>query len=161
MKSVTRSQFNWTLVWFLVLIFVGAMMLMSGFFVFTIGTSKPTKMQLFEPKENQDTAQQYKSSDPAALTLILDKNDIIYYYEGELAVDGSNMKSSSFSDIRKIIVEKSQSTDSSKFVVLIKPSEKASYKNTVDILDEMTIDNVKRYSMIDLSPREAELIDRR
>ena len=34
----------------------------------------------------------------------------------------------------------------------------ATYKNTVNILDEMTIDGVKRYAMVDISPVEYNFI---
>ena len=34
----------------------------------------------------------------------------------------------------------------------------ASYKNTVDILDEMTINAVKTYAMVKIFPQEYELI---
>ena len=44
------------------------------------------------------------------------------------------------------------------FVVVIKPDEDATYKNTVDILDEMTINNVKRYAMVDITPQELEVV---
>ena len=44
-------------------------------------------------------------------------------------------------------------------VVVIKPGELATYKNTVDILDEMTITNIKRYAMVDLFPAEKTLIE--
>jgi len=37
----------------------------------------------------------------------------------------------------------------------------ASYKNTVDILDEMTINDVKRYAMVDISPAENETINKK
>ena len=46
------------------------------------------------------------------------------------------------------------------FVVVIKPDQDATYKNTVDILDEMTINNVKRYAMIDITPQEEEVIQK-
>jgi hypothetical protein len=44
------------------------------------------------------------------------------------------------------------------FVVVIKPTKDATYKNTVDILDEMTINRVKRYAMVKISDTENQLI---
>ena len=44
------------------------------------------------------------------------------------------------------------------FVVIIKPSKDATYKNTVDILDEMTINQVRTYAMVKLLDQEYELI---
>jgi hypothetical protein len=41
---------------------------------------------------------------------------------------------------------------------VIKPDEDATYKNTIDILDEMAINAIKRYAMVDLFPIEKELI---
>ena len=43
-------------------------------------------------------------------------------------------------------------------VIVIKPDEDATYKNTIDILDEMAINAIKRYAMVDLFPIEKELI---
>jgi biopolymer transport protein ExbD len=44
------------------------------------------------------------------------------------------------------------------FVVIIKPNEEATYKNTVDMLDEMTINQVKRFAMIKILDVENQLI---
>lgn len=44
------------------------------------------------------------------------------------------------------------------FIVIIKPSVDATYKNTVDILDEMTINQVKTYAMVKILKEEVELI---
>ena len=44
------------------------------------------------------------------------------------------------------------------FVVVIKPNSEASYKNTIDMLDEMAINSVKRFAMIDITENENELV---
>jgi biopolymer transport protein ExbD len=46
------------------------------------------------------------------------------------------------------------------FVVIIKPDKDATYKNTVDILDEMTINQVKTYAMVKIFDQEYELIQK-
>jgi hypothetical protein len=56
------------------------------------------------------------------------------------------------------IIKKKQSTSPEDLVMIIKPSEEATYKNTVDILDEMTISEIKRYAMVDISDGEYQLV---
>ena len=53
---------------------------------------------------------------------------------------------------------KKKSTDPKEFVVVIKPNKESTYKNTVDALDEMTINDVKRYALVDISEVENQLI---
>jgi biopolymer transport protein ExbD len=43
-------------------------------------------------------------------------------------------------------------------IVLIKATEKAKYKNMVDIYDEMAITNIARYSMVELNDFEKKLL---
>jgi biopolymer transport protein ExbD len=43
-------------------------------------------------------------------------------------------------------------------VVLLKATEKSTYKNLVDILDEMNICNVGKFAIVDISPTDLELI---
>jgi biopolymer transport protein ExbD len=124
--------------------------LLITFFIFTTTMSQPTAMKLFLPKDTEKPEEQNKVKASGALTIMLGKNDGVYYYEGELASDGSNFKASNFKDIRKEIIEKKKSTNPQDFVVVIKPGPEATYKNTVDILDEMTINDVKRYAMVDI-----------
>jgi hypothetical protein len=40
---------------------------------------------------------------------------------------------------------------------VIKAMQKAKYKNMVDILDEMTITNTKRYAIVKILPEDIEL----
>jgi biopolymer transport protein ExbD len=134
--------------------------LLITFFIFTTTMSQPTAMKLFLPKDTDKPEEQNKVKASGALTLLLGKNDVIYYYEGELAPDASNFKTSSFKEIRKVILDKKRATDEKDFVVVIKPDNDATYKNTVDILDEMTINDVKRYAMVDISPVEYSLVQK-
>ena len=130
--------------------------LLITFFIFTTTMSQPTAMKLFLPKDVEEKDQN-KLKASGALTIMLAKDNNIFYYEGELAPDGSNFKSSNFKDIRKIIIDKKKVTDPKDFMVVIKPGPESTYKNTIDMLDEMQINDVKRYAMVDISDVELKL----
>lgn len=132
--------------------------LLITFFIFTTTMSQPTAMRLFLPKDTEKPEEQNKVKASGALSLILAKDNSIFYYEGELAPDGSNFKSTNFQGIRDIIINKKKSTNPEDFVVVIKPTPEATYKNTVDILDEMTINEVKRYALVDIFDVELQLV---
>ncbi|ULQ58335.1 biopolymer transporter ExbD [Flavihumibacter rivuli] len=132
--------------------------LLITFFIFTTTMSQPTAMRLFLPKDTEKPEEQNKVKASGALTLLLAKNDNIFYYEGELLPDGSNFKSTTFKEVRDVILNKKKSTNPDDFVVVIKPNKESTYKNTVDMLDEMTINDVKRYALVDISPVEEQLI---
>jgi biopolymer transport protein ExbD len=129
--------------------------LLITFFIFTTTMSQPTAMRLFLPKDVKDPNEQNKVKNSAVITLMLGKNDVIYYYEGDSA---QKLKPTDFKKIRDIVIDKKRRTDPKDFVVVIKPTVDATYKNTVNILDEMTIDGVKRYAMVDISPVEYNFI---
>jgi biopolymer transport protein ExbD len=132
--------------------------LLITFFIFTTSMSQPTAMRLFLPKDTERPEEQNKVKASGALTLLLGANDVIYYYEGELAPDGSNFKTTTFKEVRDVIINKKKSTDPKDFVVVIKPNPESTYKNAVDALDEMTINDVKRYALVDISEVESQLI---
>ena len=160
--------------------------LLITFFIFTATMKSPTVMDLNMPKET-DQKDETKIKQSGALTILLGKDDHVYYYEGELANDGSNFKSTNFQMIRDIIINKKKDVIKNyvaepkdeeikqkakdrgdpnwekaavdrDFVVVIKADPDATYKNTVDILDEMTINAVKRFAMVKISGTEIDLI---
>ncbi|MFT4023486.1 MAG: biopolymer transporter ExbD [Flavihumibacter sp.] len=132
--------------------------LLITFFIFTTTMSQPTALRLFLPKDTEKPEEQNKAKASGALTILLAKNNQIFYYEGELAPDASNFKSTGYKEIRDIIINKKKSVKPEDFVVVIKPNKESSYKNVVDLLDEMAINVVKRYALVDISPVEDELI---
>ncbi len=129
--------------------------LLITFFIFTTTMAQPTAMKLFLPKDVDKPEEQNKVKESGAFTILLGKQDQVYYYEG---LDPTKLQATTFKGIREEIIKKKQSTNPEDLVMIIKPSEDATYKNTVDILDEMTISEIKRYAMVDISDGEYQLV---
>ena len=132
--------------------------LLITFFIFTTTMSQPTAMNLPLPKDTDTPEEQNKAKESGALTLMVGKNSAVYYYEGQLASDASNFKSSTMKQIRDVIIDKKRRTPEKDLVIVIKPNQDATYKDLVDILDEMLINDVKRYALVDIIDVENQLI---
>jgi biopolymer transport protein ExbD len=128
------------------------------FFIFTTTMSEPTAMRLFLPKDTEKPEEQNKAKESGALTIMLGKNNQIFYYEGILDPAGANFKSTNFKEIRDVIIDKKKRTRAEDFVVVIKPGPESKFVNTVDILDEMTISEIKRYALVDIAEAELQLV---
>ncbi len=132
--------------------------LLITFFIFTTTMSQATAMRLFLPKDADKPEEQNKAKESGVITLLLGKDNHVYYYEGTLANDGANFKSSTFKEIRNVLIDKKARTPEKDLVVVIKASDESTYKNVVDILDEMAINILKRYALVDISEGEAQLV---
>src|SRR5688572_13026009 len=125
-----------------------------GFFIFTTTLSSPTALNLYMPKDSTDSIDEYSSA-RTKLTLILLKDDKIFGYYGDSIKEGRSVPRS---DAGKLITEGFEMFSKDSLVVIIKPAKEASYKATVDMLDQMTINNIKKYSMTDLTKQEKEFL---
>lgn len=132
--------------------------LLITFFIFTTTMSTPSTMDLFMPKDTEKDEDLNKAKESGALTIMMGKEDHIYFYEGKLAPDASNFKTSNYKEIRDVIINKKKNTPVEDLVIVLKPNKEATYKNTVDMLDEMTINGVKRFALVDISDVEDQLI---
>ena len=132
--------------------------LLITFFIFTTTMSQPTAFKLNLPKEADNHKDDTQIKQSGALTILLSKDNNVFYYEGILDPAGKNFKSSNFKDIRDVIINKKHATAEKDFFVVIKPNDESSYKNVIDVLDEMAINVVKRYALVDISEGENQLI---
>ena len=158
--------------------------LLITFFIFTATMNEPTAMDLNMPKDTDKEDEQTKTKQSGALTVMLGKDNKVFYYEGELTNENASQvfQQTTFKGIRDEIIKKKNAVIASyrtdpaceekakkegkrvsdckqqDFFVVIKPTEDATYKNAVDILDEMTINDVKRYALMKISPTELELV---
>ena len=132
--------------------------LLITFFVFTTTMSQATAMNMNEPKD--DPTNQLKVKNSGVMTLLLGKSDQVYYYMGELTDPNKQFKSSNFKDIRQVILDKKNATPIGDLMYIIKTDKEATFKNAIDVLDEMSINAVPpgHYAEVDMSDTEAQLI---
>jgi biopolymer transport protein ExbD len=123
--------------------------LLLTFFVFTTAMTKPTAMNLVAPNDEDST--QTPICETCVLTVMLDDNDKIFYYEG-MPESNPVIKETSFTTggIRKVLLQKLAAVKAAKgtaddMVLIIKSGESSDFKNFVDMADEVTINNIKHY----------------
>jgi biopolymer transport protein ExbD len=121
--------------------------LLITFFIFTTTISQPAAMRLNLPADSNPTP----TGESSVITLLLGKNNSIYYYEG---IDPAKGSTTDFRNIRTILIDKKRRTNPTFFEVILKPSADATYGNTVNILDEMKIDDIHHYVLTDITPYE-------
>jgi biopolymer transport protein ExbD len=126
-----------------------------GFFMITSTLSSPTTMKLYMPKGSETDSADKFSGVKTKLTLILLKDDKVFGYYGGFINGG---RSVSLGETGKLIADGWKMFSKDSLVVVIKPSEEASYKATIDILDQMTISQIEKYSMTDLNKKEKEFL---
>jgi biopolymer transport protein ExbD len=150
--------------------------LLITFFMFTTTLAKPKVMPIVLPVDNPDKQNQTKLDDQLAMTILVAKKNVLVYYFGsaqDAASDPSKIGVTTFNKekgIRKVIIDKlalvnqlgeqgvDKNTGSSKLTVLIKPQDSSAYGGLIDVLDEMHINNIKKYAIVDISEPEIELI---
>lgn len=142
--------------WGLTLLIIGILAIACiGFFVFTATVSSPTTMRLFMSRDSgKDSADQY-SGVKTKLTLILLKDDKVFGYYKD-SIKGGRLVSLDETD--KLIADGREMFSNDSLIVVIKPSDSASYKATVFILDKMSLNKIDKYSMNDLNRREKEFL---
>lgn len=131
--------------------------LLITFFIFTTSLSQSKVMDLPLPNDS-DPITQMPVKQNGALTLLLGKNHLVYYYEGKQDHIAFPLQSRSFSHIRDIIITKKRSTIATDFFVIIKPTNSAVYDDVVKALNEMIVSNIKRYALVDATKEEEQQI---
>ncbi|MGC4039729.1 MAG: biopolymer transporter ExbD [Flavobacterium sp.] len=106
------------------------------------------------------------------ITLLLDDDNKVISYSGLLEIPIEKPKKSNFgkngirkelvamnSRIKKYLADRNYGRDNDGAVVIIKPSKNSNFGNLVDILDEMSINNISTYTIVnDFSADEMQLL---
>lgn len=148
--------------------------LLITFFMLATTMSKPTSMTLAVPdktdEQDKEKTEPLKAS--KVLTLFMGANDDVYYLDGVAADDdnaAASLKTTRYGyDLRSVIFASAKRINAANpkdekgndpFVVVIKPTAVSTYKNMVDVLDEMAITKSKRYALVEtLTDSEKKLL---
>lgn len=140
--------------------------LLITFFIFTYHMSTPKTMDLFMPTEKGDSS---NVGETTALTVLTGDNNTIFYYHGSFDEAMKNglygFTNYSLRDgIGDIIRAKQVALDKIKpglrkdMMLIIKPAEATSYENVVNMLDEVMINAVSHYAIVDIGPAERDVM---
>ena len=128
--------------------------LLITFFMLATTFSEPYVMEIHKPADGDPSpVPQSKTS-----TILLGAQDKVYTYTlpetissfDEVVYDSTNYSAAglrSYIQRRQNEVEKKWGSKND-LVVIIKPAPNSTYKNLIDVLDEMSINGVGRYSMV-------------
>lgn len=131
--------------------------LLITFFIFTTSMSDPKEMKLILPSDKKP-GKPMKTPESKTLNIILPGNNKIATYNG-FDIKNTKLISGSDNSLRTIIIKKKKEigdkfNDPDELIVLIKPTEEATYESIVNTLDEMTINEVKTYVFMEPSAEE-------
>jgi biopolymer transport protein ExbD len=168
-------------------------MLLITFFMLCTTMSKPQTMEISMPRKDvKDESEQDKLKASEAITVLLGKDNTVYYYEGLPSenYENTSLVETNFSadglrayllrrnasiankalelDQRKKNLEIADSTYNRELselkkekgapAVVIKASDFATYTNLMDVLDEMLICKIGRYSIVDIEQGDLFLL---
>lgn len=149
--------------------------LLITFFMMTTTLNKPKTMEINMPYKDENITEEdeTKIKESTALTVLLSKKHRIYYYEG-MATDPTtppDVKITTFKPekgIRDVIIDKNKKVmdlkrsgalgEKDKTTVLIKPDTNSTYEDLVNILDEMAINDIRVYAIVDITDVDREFI---
>lgn len=149
--------------------------LLITFFMFTTTLSKPKTMQINMPYKDEKVKEedQTKIKASTVITVLLSKEHRIYYYEGigDDATKPPEVKVTYFKPkdgIRDVIINKKKQVEDmvrsgqlgakDQACIIIKPDANSTYEDMVNILDEMSINDVRVYAIVDITPVDKEFI---
>ncbi|SIO48488.1 ExbD/TolR family protein [Chitinophaga niabensis] len=139
--------------------------LLITFFMLTTTMAKPKVLNLIMPADGAGVP----VGESKALTLLVGENNVISWYDGQGddPLHPPVIHQSSFSPangIGEVIRAKQKKVaaafgDPDDLVILIKATKGSSYRNMVDALDEMKINRVARYALVDITEQEVNMLD--
>jgi biopolymer transport protein ExbD len=130
--------------------------LLLTFFILTSTFSHHKVMDLDMPDDKAPNQDRTPVNEKNVLNLVLGENDKLYWWIGF----GPTVETTNYSreGVRKLLLEQKKNPH---LVVLIKPHDKSRFENMVDVLDEISITDIKKYAIVGFTDDDKDLIAHR
>jgi biopolymer transport protein ExbD len=129
---------------------VDVAMLLLTFFMLTTVFSKPQTMELNLPPEKDIIVEVAAST---LLTVRVEPNMAIYWSMGN---EPTALKKIAFKELRPLLVERLRSIP--KLITLVQIDREAKYNDMVDIMDELNLANITKFSIAPMKDADKKLI---
>jgi biopolymer transport protein ExbD len=129
---------------------VDVAMLLLTFFMLTTVFSKPQTMELNLPPDEKQTVEVAAS---LLLTVRVAPNLAIYWTMGN---EPTALKKIGFKELRPLLIDKLR--DNPKLITLVQIDREAKYNDMVDIIDELNLANITRFSIAPMTDKDKQLI---
>lgn len=140
--------------------------LLITFFMLTTSINKPNAMDVAMPDKNEeDPEDRLEVADNRTLTLLLGSNNKIEWYHGGYSapIEGPEIVDYGQDGVRPVLLKKMEQVKQQTgkdLIIVVRPSEKSTHRNLVDILDEMNIIKAPIYMIGTISDPEIEVLQR-
>ena len=123
--------------------------LLITFFILSTTLSQPQSTDLVMPKDSKEKTPLKES---AVLTLMPVRINQIEYFEGRNEAAGIT-KHCSYNELRFVIQQKQQKVarilgNKDETVIIIDPASTSSYKDFMDVMDEIQINDIRHYFVV-------------
>jgi biopolymer transport protein ExbD len=129
---------------------VDVAMLLLTFFMLTTVFNKPQTMELNLPPEKEQIVEVAAST---LLTVRIEPNMAIYWSMGN---EPTTLKKITFKELRPLLVERLRSIP--KLITLVQIDRDAKYNDMVDIMDELNLANITKFSFAPMKETDKKLI---
>ena len=133
--------------------------LLITFFMLTTTLSKKKAMDLTMPDNSVKTSQLPVAA-TRSMTVLLGSHNKLEWYMGEAGKSAPTVDNYGKDGLRKALIENEKKVEETHaapdnfMIVLIKPSDKSTYENLVNALDELNITNVQSKAIVKITPME-------
>ena len=137
--------------------------LLITFFIMATTLAKPKAMDTFWPDKTKKDVQ-LPVPETRTMSVLLGANDKLEWYVGPAGKSAPTVDNFGKNGIRKTLIEENKKIEATHagpdnyMIVLVKVSDKASYKKIVSMMDEIGITRIKSYAVVPILPVEIDLL---